>query len=88
MKVFLLTSLTSVKVWRRHTLPEIVSWKVPEITYWMGKWRMLMEAKLVKMIQWSCLSRWVLGRPPITSPRSAYRMNTTLQMKLKRKVLK
>ena len=46
MNVFLLTSLTSVNVWRRQTLPEIVSWKVPEITFWIGKWRMLMEAKL------------------------------------------
>ena len=33
MNVFLLTLLTSVNVWRRQTLPEIVSSKVPEITF-------------------------------------------------------
>ena len=44
MNVFLLTSLTRVNVWRRHTLPATVSWKVPEITFWMGKWKMVMEA--------------------------------------------
>ena len=87
MKVFLLTSLTSVNVSRRHTLPEMVSSKVPEITFWIGKWRMLMETKLVKVTQCSLFSSWVLGRPLRTRPRSEYLISTTLQMKQKKNVL-
>ena len=70
--VFLLTSLTMVKVWRRHTLPEIVSWNVPDITFTMGKCKMLIETKVAKMIQCSFFSSWVLGRPLRTRPRSEY----------------
>ena len=88
MNVFLLTSLTRVKVWRRQTLPEIVSWKVPENTFWIGKCRMLMQAKLVKMSQCNFFSSCVLGRPLRTRPRSEYLISTTLQMKQKKKVLK
>ena len=56
MNVFLLTESFSsqsfrFKGWRMQTLPAIVSLKVPDMIFWIGKWRMLMEAKLVKMIQ-------------------------------------
>ena len=48
MNVFLLTLLTSVNVWRRQTLPEIVSSKVPEITFRHCVTKILTETKILR----------------------------------------
>ena len=83
---FLQTSWSAIDL-KLHTLKSKYAWKVPLIILTMKPIMKPMQQYGMRMIQKSWSKSFRLGWPRSTRPRSANRIRTVLNMKLKRAVL-